>query len=267
MSKFVVAVFDTEEGAYKGSQALKDLHRDGDVSLYAEAIIEKNNDGKVAVKSAADEGPLGAALGLLTGSMVGAFAGPVGLLAGASVGTLSGLWYDMWNAGVDGDFVSRVGEKLEVGKCALVAEVNEDWQTPLDSRMKDLGGQVYRRWRIDVEDEQIERDIAATKREVAELKDEWKEATDETKASVKAKLDAAQDSLSSLGDKATRKLSDMKAETEAKIGAIEDQIKTASAERKGKLEARRDALNEDLAKRSEKLKQAGQLIGEAVTGS
>ncbi|WP_229360859.1 hypothetical protein [Fuerstiella marisgermanici] len=67
-------------------------------------------------------------------------------------------------------------------------------------------------------------------------------------------------------DKATKKLSDMKAETEAKIGAIEDQIKTASAERKGKLD-RRDALNEDLAKRSEKLKQAGQLIGEAVTGS
>ncbi len=37
LNKMLVAVFDTEPAAFEGLQALKDLHRDGDITLYATA--------------------------------------------------------------------------------------------------------------------------------------------------------------------------------------------------------------------------------------
>jgi hypothetical protein len=35
MNKMLVAVFDREDAAFEGLSALKDLHRDGDISLYS----------------------------------------------------------------------------------------------------------------------------------------------------------------------------------------------------------------------------------------
>jgi uncharacterized membrane protein len=51
-------------------------------------LIVKDADGTVAVTQAADQGPLGTAVGLVTGSLVGLLGGPVGLLVGAATGTV-----------------------------------------------------------------------------------------------------------------------------------------------------------------------------------
>lgn len=67
MNKMLVAVFGTERAAYEGLSALKDLHKDGDITLYATAVISKDSSGAVTVKQGADEGPIGTAIGLLTG--------------------------------------------------------------------------------------------------------------------------------------------------------------------------------------------------------
>ena len=78
MDKMIVTVFDSERQAFEGSQVLKDLHADGTITLYAEAVIAKDADGTVAVKRAADQGPLGTAVGLVTGSLVGLLGGLCG---------------------------------------------------------------------------------------------------------------------------------------------------------------------------------------------
>ena len=77
MNKMLVAIFDRESAAYEGLSALKDLHRDGDISLYSSAVVVKDNAGKVELKQAADGGPVGTALGLLTGSLIGIWAAPL----------------------------------------------------------------------------------------------------------------------------------------------------------------------------------------------
>ena len=64
MNKMLVAVFDTEPAAFEGLQALKDLHRDGDITLYATAVLVKDFSGAVNVKQSADQGPLGTAVGM-----------------------------------------------------------------------------------------------------------------------------------------------------------------------------------------------------------
>jgi uncharacterized membrane protein len=90
MTKMLVAVFDSEAAAFEGLSALKDLHRGGDITLYSSAVIAKDKNGKVEVRQAVDPGPVGTAVGLLTGTLIGILAGPAGLAVGASIGGLAG---------------------------------------------------------------------------------------------------------------------------------------------------------------------------------
>jgi len=278
MSKMLVVAFDDESKAYEGTKALRELHWEGNVSVYAGAVVARDADGSVTVKDEADEGPIGTALGMLTGAMVGLFAGaaagPAGAAAGAAAaqgmalgaltGTMMGATADLINLGVGADFVDEVAGYLPPGKVALVAEIEEYWSAPVDTSMEALGGTVYRRWRTDVEDAQIERDIAALDAEYDELEAEFEEASDESKAKIQAKMDATKAKLATAQDRAEKKLDSMKSEAEAKVKAIEDQIAKAKEDRKAKLEAKKAEIKADYEKRSGKLKQAWELTKEAV---
>ena len=50
MNKMLITVFETEAKAYEGLSALKGLHDDGAITLYAAAVISKDQNGKVYVK-------------------------------------------------------------------------------------------------------------------------------------------------------------------------------------------------------------------------
>src|SRR3990172_7604586 len=106
MDKMLVVGFDSELKAYEGSRALQELQNEGSINLYAKAVIARDASGKVEVKQAGDMGPVGTAVGLLTGSLIGLIVGPVGLAIGAYAGTVGGLVYDLANAGVGEDFLN-----------------------------------------------------------------------------------------------------------------------------------------------------------------
>ena len=57
MNKMLVGVFEREAAAFEGLSALKDLHRDGDITLYSSAVIAKDKNGKIEVKQAAELRP------------------------------------------------------------------------------------------------------------------------------------------------------------------------------------------------------------------
>ena len=95
MNKMLIAVFETETKAYEGLSALKGLHKNGDITLYAAAVINKDQNGQIKVKESADQGPIGTGVGLLTGSLIGLLGGPVGLAIGAFTGSMAGLIYDV----------------------------------------------------------------------------------------------------------------------------------------------------------------------------
>lgn len=265
MSKFIVTVFDDEKSAYAGTNALRDLELEGNTAVYAAAVISKDVDGNVGIEDAADEGPIGTATGMLMGSLIGAFGGPTALAVGAASGSLAGWFVDLYNVGVDGEFLNDVAGVLSPGKYAVVAEVAEGWTAPLDTKMEALGGTVFRRWRIDVEDAQIERDIEATNRELDELEEEWNESVGEAKDKVKAKIDATKAKMQSLHDKAEKKIDSLKSEADAKIAKVEEQISKAKGNVKAKFEKTRDELKAGYADRSAKLKEAGKLTAEALS--
>ncbi len=265
MDKMLVIVFDSEIKAYDGSKALQELQREGSINLYAKTVIVRDATGKVVVKQNGDMGPIGTAVGLLTGSLIGAIGGPVGIAIGALAGSYGGLVYDVAHLGVGQDYLAEVERSLQPGKAAVVAEVWEEWTLPVDSRMETLGGTVYRRTRREVLDIVIERDIAALKADLAELESERDRATGEARAKLQKKVDEAQSKLQAAQDSLQAKIDESQQETDAKIKSLQEQAAKETGEQRAKREARIAELQDEQKRRSDLLKKAWELTKEALS--
>jgi uncharacterized membrane protein len=264
MNKMIVTVFNNESSAYEGVKALTELHAEGSLTLYATAVIAKDAKGVVSVKQAADQGPSGTVLGVTTGSLIGLLGGPVGLAVGAATGAIAGSLYDLAQIGVSEDFLAEVSPYLSPGKVAVVAEIDEEWITPLDARMEPLGGIVFRRARAEFIDAKIEREMAADEAEIARLKAEYNQAVGEAKANLKAKLDAAQNRLQARLDLLEERIEAIKREGEAKIKSLQEQATQTRGEIKDNLEKRITEARADHQLRVEKLSKAWQFVKEAA---
>jgi uncharacterized membrane protein len=265
MNKMLAAVYNSEVVAVEGLSALKGLHKDGDITVYSTAVLVKDASGKVSMKQTADEGPIGTALGMLAGSMVGLLAGPVGLAVGASLGGLTGLISDLHKSGIDVQFVDDVSKALSPGKAAVLADVEETWTAPVDARVGKLGGMVFRRLRSEVVEDQLARESAEFKAEVKQLKEELAQAHAENKAAIQAQIDDAKKKAQVMQDQAKARIDQAKREADAKITALQGQLKQASDRQKAKIEKRIAEVKADLEARHAKLQEAGRLAKEALT--
>jgi uncharacterized membrane protein len=264
MDKYLVIGFDNELKAYDGSRALQDLQNEGSINLYAKAVIVRDAGGKVTVKQEGDQGPIGTAVGLLTGSLIGILGGPVGLAVGATAGMYGGMVYDLANLGVGEDFLTEVSQYLQPGKAAVVAEVWEEWTVPVDTRMEAMGGVVFRRSRNEVLDIVVERDVEALKADLADLEAEYKQATGEAKVKLQEQIETTKAKLHAVQDGIQAKIEASQKETDAKVKSLQEKAAKERGERKAKLEARIAELKADHQRRIEILKQAWELIKEAL---
>lgn len=230
MERMLVVVFDNEKKAYEGKSALHQLQYDGDVTVYAEAVVVKHADGSISVKEQDDFGPVGTLIGTSLGALIGVLGGPVGMAIGATAGLTLGGLADVDNLLVGEDFVVDVTKSLTPNKVALVAQIEETWTTPVDARMETLGGTVFRRGvgqvRQDIEDQ----DIAAMKADLAQFKAEIKTANADRKAKLQKKI----------------------AELEAKVEAKQ----AKAVERRDAFEARQKSKKEVLKKNASAAGQA-----------
>ena len=265
MDNMLVVVFDSERQAYEGSRALKELHDEGTITLYAQTVIANDSDGKASVKQSETQGPLGTAVGVLTGSLVGALGGPVGMAAGAALGTLGGATFDYATTMVGTDFLEEAANQLAPGKAAVVAEVGEEWTLPLDTRMEAVGGTVLRRTRIDVMDAQISRDIDAMDAGLAALDAEYDQAAAEDKAKLESKIASMKGKLQQTHDRARASVEATHQEAQAKLAAVREQAAHAHAQRVQDLEKREKEVEATYKERTAKLEQADALRQQAGT--
>jgi uncharacterized membrane protein len=263
MDKVVAVVFNDEKQAYEGLRAFRDLHKDGSITLYSDAVVAKDASGKVSVREAGDR-PAGTFLGLLTGSFVGLLGGPIGVAVGAGTGTLVGAAFDLTRAGIAGDFLEEVSQSLLPGKTAVITELDEEWQAPLDTRMEALGGLVLRRNRIVVEDAYYERQIAAFREELTALKTEREKTSAERKARLDARIEDTRHKLQDKEEELKARIESIKREGDAKIESFQQQLKAARDERKQRLEKRLAEIRADYRERSDKLRQAWELTKSAL---
>ena len=188
MDRMLVVVFDNENKAYEGKKALQQLDGESSISVYAYAVLAKNADGTATVKQGDDVGPIGTLLGTSFGSLVGVLGGPAGVALGAAAGMATGSAVDLTNVRIGSDFIDDVQKVLSPKKVALIAEIDEDWTTPVDTRMEAIGGAVYRRAVSEVSETANEEDTAAMKADLAQLKAEHAKAHADQKAKMQEKI-------------------------------------------------------------------------------
>ena len=264
MNKMLVTVFDTESAAQAGLQALRQLHADGDITLYATSVVAKDADGLCVVRQEASAGPVGTAVGLAVGSLVGLLAGPVGLVAGAVTGGVVGAVRDLWVTGVGLDFVEAADRLLARGKVALVAEVEEEWVVPLDTAMATAGGTVLRRSRGEVAESQFDHDLVAFKAEIRQLESEASHATGAVKTRLHRSVADARAGMSDAGRRARTHLKSMGDEADAKTAAPEAQLEQAQRSVHARIEERVRRVKASFRSRGTKLSAAWGLTKEAL---
>ncbi|MGA3289084.1 MAG: DUF1269 domain-containing protein [Candidatus Bathyarchaeia archaeon] len=239
MENMLVAVFENELKAYDGSRALAELESEGSISVHAEAVIKKNDDGTVTIKQKGDDFPIRTVGGTAVGALIGLLGGPIGLALGAVAGTVAGSIGDKKRAGVNTEFLNEVSAKLTPGKWAVVSDVSEDWiTTPLDTRMEALGGTVFRAARENVEHEQYAKDVAAIKEDIAQLKAEQAKSRANQKVKLQLKIDNLNEKLRTELEAAKLRSMEQKKETKAKVEALEKKAANAKGEAKAKIENR-----------------------------
>ena len=189
MDRMLVAVFDNEGKAYEGKKALLALDSEGSIGVYAWAVVAKQANGTVTVKQEDDPGPIGTLLATSLGAVVGALGGPVGAAVGATAGASLGAGFDINNIRIGSDFIDDVSAVLLPNRYAVVAEIDEDWTTPVDTRMEALGGLVFRRALKEVNDTVDREDVAAMKADRAQFKAELAQARADRKAKLQSKID------------------------------------------------------------------------------
>jgi uncharacterized membrane protein len=231
MDRMLVVVFDNESKAYEGKKALLQLDSEGSISVYAYAVLAKHADGTATVKQGDDAGPIGTLVGTSLGSLIGLLGGPAGVVIGAAAGFAAGGAVDIDNARVGEDFIDDVTKILSPTKVAVVAEIEEDWTTPVDTRMESIGGSVFRRALSDVQDTADDEDIAAMKADLAQLRAEHAKARADRQGKLKEKINQLDSKIQAQLQKAKdrRQAAESRAQEKVQILKAKAAVARASA--------------------------------------
>ena len=229
MDRMLVVVFDTEPKAYEGKKALIQLENEGSIVVYAHAVIAKNADGTATVKQSDEPGPLGTLLGTSLGALIGLLGGPVGLAIGAVAGLAVGGTVDLNKARVGEDFVDDVTKVLLPNKFAVVAEIQEDWTTPVDTRMEAVGGTVFRRALKEVKQTIDDEEVAAMKADMAQMKAEHAKAHADRKAKLQEKINQLDSKIQARLEKNKEQRLAAEQQAKAKVEVLKTKAATLKA--------------------------------------
>lgn len=225
----LVVVFDSEADAYEGSQALRDLDREGSIGVYASAVLAKRADGITTVREGDNPGILGTLVGTSLGTLIGMLGGPVGMAIGATAGLGLGAGADLDHARIGDDFIDDVTKQLTPRKAAVVAEIEEDWTTPVDTLMESLGGTVFRRSLSEVRHTVNHEEVAAMKADLAQLKAEHAQAGADPKGKLNDKINQLDSKIQAKLQKARDRRDAAEREAQAKADALRAKAVVAKA--------------------------------------
>jgi len=237
MERMLVVVFDDENKACEGKSALRQLEVEGNITIFRAAVVAKNADNTTEVKQYDDVNPSGTLVGTSVGGLIGLLGGPVGVAIGAVSGLTLGALADVGEARVGEGHVEEVSSWLPPGKVAVVAEVDEGWTAPVDSRMEALGGTVIRRALWELRDQLRKDEIDALKADLAQVKAEFASANEKRRTKLRGRIDQlqaridqqkkrAQESLQAFQARAAEKRELFKKNASAVGQALKDLVRT-----------------------------------------
>ncbi|MGO8854781.1 MAG: hypothetical protein ACLQO1_03595 [Steroidobacteraceae bacterium] len=153
MHNYIAVIFDGTGKAYKGLHALWQLDGEGDITVHGTTVVHRDDFGQFQVDTKETQPALATAVGVGVGALLGALAGPagaaVGAAGGAAIGAAAGgavgVGADLMRADTRDQARDETAFVLDAGQSAVIADVSEDSPLPIDTRMRELGGIVFRR--------------------------------------------------------------------------------------------------------------------------
>ena len=239
MEKLVAVVFDNEKAASEGARIFSEMNAAGSMDVPVMYMIKKDSERGVSTKEVGDDYlPVRTVAGTALGALAGALGGPVGAGAGAAAGALVGLIWDLYSIGVDQDFFIDVAAALTPGKSAIVAEVDEEWVSPLDTLMEGLGGVVYRSPKVTEQEDHWRRQIANARMQVEHLKIELAQARADRKAKLRAQIENLSKRIDAKLARAQARARQITQEYQAKVEALQAKADKEKRESSAAVEAR-----------------------------
>ena len=185
-----------DKNAYQAITDLKELDSQDQIKIAGAAVVTRDADGHVDVKSEVGDTPYeGTATGGMIGLLIGIIGGPIGMLLGGSYGLLAGSLFDMDDVSTTESVLGDISKQVEPNRTALLAQVTEQSYEVIDTAMAKLGGQVMRRPVADVEAEVAAAQDAERKAKREARKELQKARAEKTKENAHAKVEELKSKL------------------------------------------------------------------------
>jgi uncharacterized membrane protein len=182
----VVSFGDDPEHDTNAYQALTDLEQldaQRQIKIAGAAVISRDADGRVVVKSEVGNDPyVGTASGGAIGLLLGIIGGPLGMLLGGTYGALVGSLFDIDDVATTESVLGEISKQVQPTRTVVLAQVNEQTPEVIDTAMARLGGEVMRR------------PVSEVEQEIAAAQDAQRKAEREARSELrKARLEKSKD--------------------------------------------------------------------------
>ena len=135
------------------------------------------------------------------------------------------------------------------GKFAVLADVDEEWVTPVDTRMETLGGGVFCTLKSAAVEERRAREAAARRAEIDQLKAEHAKARSDQKAKLQAQIDQLRARLEKRLEQNQARSKQAAEQLQAKVAALQKKAAQEKGDAKAAIEARITRLRDDYQSR------------------
>jgi uncharacterized membrane protein len=182
---------ENDQNAYQALTDLKTLDSQGQIAIAGAAVVTRDLEGRLDVKSEVGDDPyVGIAGGGMIGLLLGIIGGPLGVLLGGTYGALVGSLFDLDEVDTTESVLAEIAKQVQPTRTALVAQVTEQSPEVVDAAIARLGGDVMRRQAADVEAEIAAAQEAQRKAEREARKELNKGRVEKSKADAHAKVEA-----------------------------------------------------------------------------
>jgi uncharacterized membrane protein len=174
---------ENDTNAYQALTDLKELDSQGQIKIAGAAVITRDRDGRVDVKSEVGNDPyVGTVSGGTIGLLLGIIGGPLGVLLGGTYGVLVGSLFDIDDVATTESVLGEISKQVQPTRTTVLAQVNEPGPEVIDTAMARLGGQVMRR------------PVSEVEQEIAAAQDAQRNAEREARSELrKARLEKSKD--------------------------------------------------------------------------
>ena len=187
---------ENDTNAYQALTDLKQLDSQGQIKIAGAAVVTRDPDDRVDVKSELANDPyVGTASGGLIGLLVGIIGGPLGVLLGGTYGMLVGSLFDIDDVATTESVLREISNQVHATRTTVLVQVTEQSPEVIDSAMARLGGRVMRRPVFEVEQEIAAAQDARREAEREARSKQWKARVEKNNDEARAKVEELKSKL------------------------------------------------------------------------